>query len=74
MLVSRPFLLSCSLRKGILFLLTAGAKRVRDLFATARKKQPAIIFIDELDAIGGKRKSRDTQYMKQVRGGIRIIA
>lgn len=42
-----------------------GAKRVRDLFAAARKKQPAIIFIDELDAIGGKRSSRDQQHMRQ---------
>ena len=43
-----------------------GAKRIRDLFTTARKKQPAIIFIDELDAIGSKRNSRDQAYMRQV--------
>ena len=29
-----------------------GAKLVRDAFAMAKEKQPAIIFIDELDAIG----------------------
>lgn len=32
-----------------------GAARVRDLFAQARKSAPAIVFIDELDAVGRKR-------------------
>ena len=32
-----------------------GAARIRRLFAIARKHEPAIIFIDELDAVGGHR-------------------
>lgn len=42
-----------------------GAKRVRDLFNSAKSKSPAIIFIDELDAIGGKRNPRDQAHSKQ---------
>ncbi|WP_238549912.1 ATP-dependent zinc metalloprotease FtsH [Bifidobacterium bombi] len=34
-----------------------GASRVRDLFEEAKKNAPAIIFIDEIDAVGRKRGS-----------------
>ena len=34
-----------------------GASKVRDLFKQAKEKAPCIVFIDEIDAIGGKRDS-----------------
>ncbi|MBW3661775.1 MAG: ATP-dependent zinc metalloprotease FtsH [Actinobacteria bacterium] len=41
-------------------LVGVGAARVRDLFEEARKRAPAIIFIDELDSVGRKRGSAAT--------------
>ena len=42
-----------------------GQRRIRELFALARKRSPAIIFIDELDAVGSKRAGREAQHMRQ---------
>merc|ERR1711953_1381555 len=36
-----------------------GPARVRDMFATARKSAPCILFIDEIDAVGRKRGGRN---------------
>ena len=45
-----------------------GAKLIRDAFALAKEKSPAIIFIDEIDAIGTKRfdseKSGDREVQR----------
>ena len=42
-----------------------GAARIRRLFAEARKNPPAIIFIDELDAVGGRRGSDNSAEREQ---------
>jgi proteasome regulatory subunit len=67
-----------------------GAKLVRDLFEVARKNEPAVLFIDEIDAIASKRTDSKTagdaevqrtmmQLLSEMdgfdeRGEIRIIA
>lgn len=54
-----------------------GASRVRSLFQNARKSSPAVIFIDEVDALAGRRKQHGgdeaektlTELLVQLDGG-----
>jgi cell division protease FtsH len=53
---SVPFI-QCSGSSFVEMFVGVGAKRVRDIFEIARKNQPCIVFIDEIDAIGKKRSA-----------------
>ena len=48
-----------------------GASRVRDLFKQAKEKSPAIIFIDEIDAIGRARGKSNFSGSNDERENIR---
>lgn len=41
-----------------------GSRRVRALFSAAKKSAPCIVFIDEIDAIGGSRKNWESNTRK----------
>eukprot|EP00951_Prasinocladus_malaysianus_P022673 scaffold190749_cov39-Prasinocladus_malaysianus.AAC.1 len=41
-----------------------GSRRVRSLFAAAKKKAPCIVFVDEIDAVGGNRKQWESHTRK----------
>lgn len=51
-----PFL-SASGSEFVELFVGLGARRVRALFADARKRAPCVLFIDEIDAVGGARSS-----------------
>src|SRR5207247_8457693 len=54
---ARAAFFSISASEFVEAIVGVGAARVRDLFAQAKAAMPAIIFVDELDAIGRSRSS-----------------
>lgn len=51
-----PFI-QCSASSFVEMFVGVGARRVRDIFEFAKKNQPCIVFIDELDSVGRRRET-----------------
>jgi cell division protease FtsH len=47
-----------------------GAKRIRELFAQARRARPAIVFIDEIDCLGKNRKHDHNGELQQTNNAL----
>jgi hypothetical protein len=47
---------------------------IRDLFEAAKAKSPAIIFIDEIDAVGSSRSKRDLSSNRQTLNQVHMLA
>ncbi len=46
---------------------------IRDLFEAAKAKSPAIIFIDEIDAVGSSRSKRDLSSNRQTLNQVHML-
>jgi len=64
-LQSISFIKSCA-SEFVEIYVGSGAKKVRELFQKARAEKPAIIFIDELEAIGLQRSPNTSTYTNNV--------
>jgi vacuolar protein-sorting-associated protein 4 len=40
---------------------------IKELFQVAREKRPSIIFIDEIDSIGGKRNDQENETSRRIK-------
>ena len=59
---SRAVFFSQSAASFVEMFVGVGAARIRRLFRSARKHAPAIVFIDELDAVGGRRGTDSKEH------------